>query len=398
MKANPGGPIAGDAIIGRDAEIADLWSTLELLSVVLSAERRTGKTCILRKMSEHPPDSWLPMLVFVESARHPMDCVERIYSVADELGARTRRSVWKGRFRKAYNALAKASNVGGNPLVLPQIRLDWKRWFRLLIDDIVQNADQRAIVILDEFPLMIWNIADDHGPQLAMETLDALREIRETYEPSGRFRFIFSGSIGLHLVLHHLKLHHGYKGSPTNNACRKTLSGMSPEDTELMCSKYLDDENIRRRAPAAFSRRLFERTDGLPLYIQYVCREFQLRQPEEVGVEDIDPVLRDMMDDREVQWFKDAADRIETYYAKSGAQDRAQAILKVLCDHEDYLPESRIMDRVREQIAVEKDEALRSTLELLLDDHYLVRDTSQGERRYRFRYMLLRTWWKINRG
>jgi len=47
MKANPGGQIPPDEVIGRDALIKRLWRILERQSLVLSAERRMGKTCII---------------------------------------------------------------------------------------------------------------------------------------------------------------------------------------------------------------------------------------------------------------------------------------------------------------------------------------------------------------
>ncbi len=50
MKANPGGILQAEAVIGRDAEIADMWAKLEKRSVILTAERRVGKTCLMRKM------------------------------------------------------------------------------------------------------------------------------------------------------------------------------------------------------------------------------------------------------------------------------------------------------------------------------------------------------------
>ncbi len=75
MKANPGGTVTGKAIIGREKEIADIWKRLEKRSVVLTAERRVGKTCVLRKMSEKPRNRWLPLFCWVESDRHPIDCV-----------------------------------------------------------------------------------------------------------------------------------------------------------------------------------------------------------------------------------------------------------------------------------------------------------------------------------
>jgi hypothetical protein len=48
MKANPGGQIDSADIIGRDAVIAELWERLAQQSIVLTAERRMGKTTIVK--------------------------------------------------------------------------------------------------------------------------------------------------------------------------------------------------------------------------------------------------------------------------------------------------------------------------------------------------------------
>jgi hypothetical protein len=44
MKTNPGGQLAANEVIGRDRLIAKLWQILERQSLVLTAERRMGKT------------------------------------------------------------------------------------------------------------------------------------------------------------------------------------------------------------------------------------------------------------------------------------------------------------------------------------------------------------------
>src|SRR5260370_38488104 len=106
MEANPGCTVTGPAIIGREAEIADLWRKLETRSVVLSAERRVGKTSMLRKISEQPKDGWKPILTLVESVRHPIDCVAAVYAEADRVQIRSSKSVWAGRIRSAYEAIA----------------------------------------------------------------------------------------------------------------------------------------------------------------------------------------------------------------------------------------------------------------------------------------------------
>ncbi|NJL68509.1 MAG: hypothetical protein HC894_20835 [Microcoleus sp. SM1_3_4] len=62
MKANAGGEIAPAEVLGRNKLIADLWGILEQQSVILSAERRMGKTSVIKKMrSEANPDKLLPI-------------------------------------------------------------------------------------------------------------------------------------------------------------------------------------------------------------------------------------------------------------------------------------------------------------------------------------------------
>jgi hypothetical protein len=65
MKANPGGTITSEAILGRENEIAAVWQMLEKRSCILSAERRVGKTSLLRKMTEHPQNGWIPVFVWL---------------------------------------------------------------------------------------------------------------------------------------------------------------------------------------------------------------------------------------------------------------------------------------------------------------------------------------------
>ena len=50
MKANPGGKIPIDSIDGRERTIEIIWDTLEQQSVIKTAERRIGKTCIAEMM------------------------------------------------------------------------------------------------------------------------------------------------------------------------------------------------------------------------------------------------------------------------------------------------------------------------------------------------------------
>ena len=66
MKANPGGQVAPDNVIGRDDLIRALWQTLEHQSVLLTAERRIGKTCVVQKMRAEAPGPWFPVYQEIE--------------------------------------------------------------------------------------------------------------------------------------------------------------------------------------------------------------------------------------------------------------------------------------------------------------------------------------------
>ncbi len=113
---------------------------------------------------------------------------------------------------------------------------------------------------------------------------------------------------------------------------------------------------------------------------------------------DIATVLREMMDRPELEWFKSAAERIDTYYSRFGSDEIASVVLNHLCGVADFAPEAEIVDSVRRNVAAEGDTTVIHVLELRRHDNYIVRDTSAGGRRYRFRYRLMRDWWKINRG
>jgi len=80
MKTNPGGQISPSEVIGRDELIRRLWRVLDRQSLVLSAERRMGKTCIVKKMVEEAEqDKVLPIYHDLEGIRTPLEFVEVIF-------------------------------------------------------------------------------------------------------------------------------------------------------------------------------------------------------------------------------------------------------------------------------------------------------------------------------
>lgn len=61
LRVNAGGNLAPEEVVGRDVEIAKMWRTLERQSVLLTAERRMGKTSVLHRMLARPPAGFIAL-------------------------------------------------------------------------------------------------------------------------------------------------------------------------------------------------------------------------------------------------------------------------------------------------------------------------------------------------
>ena len=78
MQINPGGRLNTRDVVGRDNEIARYWRVLERQGLVISAERRIGKTHIVLKMRDEcrrriPALLPGPRIRSLDRGAHPLD-------------------------------------------------------------------------------------------------------------------------------------------------------------------------------------------------------------------------------------------------------------------------------------------------------------------------------------
>src|SRR5260370_14293717 len=97
MRANPGGILAPEDVVGRDKLIERLWRALEFQSVVLTSERRVGKTSVIRKMVNAAGADRVCFLRDVEGFRSPGEFIEGIYADVQPILSkkeRARLAIW----------------------------------------------------------------------------------------------------------------------------------------------------------------------------------------------------------------------------------------------------------------------------------------------------------------
>jgi hypothetical protein len=110
MRTNPGGGLAPAEVVGRDALIADLWDKLERHSVMMTAERRMGKTSVLRKMLAQQPPGVTAFYWDLENIRSPEALVREIFNkVSEDLGNSQK---WQGKVQQ----LLKNWGLGGEKI------------------------------------------------------------------------------------------------------------------------------------------------------------------------------------------------------------------------------------------------------------------------------------------
>ena len=181
MKANPGGQIDIKAVVGREPLIKILWETVEQQSLVITAERRIGKTTIIKKMRDEPATGWAPVFQDLERCHSAAEFAMAVYKEIHQFLST------KGRFArraKEWFTAMGGTEVGGLFKLPETAGPHWKDVLIRSVEDLIHENDATGAKLLflwDEMPFMLANIRDREGEQTAMEVLDLLRALRQTH-------------------------------------------------------------------------------------------------------------------------------------------------------------------------------------------------------------------------
>ena len=239
MQINPGGRLNTRDVVGRDNEIARYWRVLERQGLVISAERRIGKTHIVLKMRDECRSGFLPFYQDLESVHSTAELIRSIYATVHQSlstlsGLRAHVAKWSSLLPDRIGSVALPAGAGS-----------WQVLLSRAFDDLIGIADDGLILMLwDEFPLMLHNLQRREGDDAAIQILDFLRALR--LARADRLRFLFTGSIGLHLVLRSLRKA-GNTNDPVNDMLSLTVPPMAQEDTCGLAAALLEET---RAAPA----------------------------------------------------------------------------------------------------------------------------------------------------
>ena len=388
MKTNPGGQLVSSNVIGRDLLIRKLWAALEQQSVVMTAERRIGKTSVLQKMQAEPPTGWTPVFQDLEGFASATDFATSVYrTVQRHLSSKNRLAQ---RANELLNSLGGAEVGGMITLKLPQqAEVKWQDLLMRSVEDLVneQPKGSRLLFLWDEMPYMLTNIRNGEGEETALQILNVLRSLRQTHRG---FRMLMTGSIGLHHVLTSLERRADAKAG-LNDMYDVEVPPLEPFYAQELTRKLFEGERLEVTDLDATAREVARVSDGFPFYIHYIVRALK----DEGGTVEpgrvesaVEKQLTDASDPWELRHYRD---RLSSYYGAD--EETVLYLLDELAVREEPAGARALLAHLKTLGSYDDLEHVRALLTRLAQDHYLVR----GADGYRFRFTLIQHWWRLER-
>lgn len=388
LTPNPGGSLTADQVYGRDRLISGYWETLAQQSLLLLAPRRIGKSSICTRMVANPPAGFEARMRSLEGLPRASDLVERLY---DDV-----RALLPAKHRTFKNLVAVLRAVG-NTVQSDQVTItvppeDWRAHLDAILADLdAWGAEHGPVVVLiwDEFPLFIDGLVRAGHDREAMQLLDALRAARQRHH---HIRTVFTGSVGLHEIIAHLK-RRGYGNEPINDVAGLVVPVLEPEAALGLARALV------RGLPRAgdveqdelLANTLVRLSEGHPYVLQHLAWRLRVRgeRSADAAEEELDALIDAPNDPLDLgHWL----DRLAHHF-DPGTEKLAWRLLDQLATAPAGLTAAELIQRLRMEDGATDTDRVRELLRALRRDQYLVR----RDDKYRFLFAFLRQWWARER-
>lgn len=402
MKPYPLSPTTGtippDKIPGREEELKNLQKLLIAQSVVIEEFRRMGKTLLLQKLEYITLKNNLPNKAIYFTVQNVKNAKEVTDQLLDTLRKEEKHAGLKITWNKCkalYNKLKPEKiDIKDVSFKLPEFKSYWKEALTACLEDIAEYKQEKGkgiTLILDELPIMLWNWIQNKNAAEATELLDTLRTIGQTLNSKSNVRFVICGSIGMSVVLDHLRENYSYTGEPFNDSENFSVEAMSETDGLFLCEcLYLSGFKGSKDNTENF-KKICTLTENLPFYINKIFSIIDISYSSFLSEENIDKAYQDILTNpKHSDVFDQLHTRLTTYY--TGKAKLMQQILNFLSDQTNVVVEKKIIE------TFENDEAdIKKALERLTKEEYLKRIFVEDKRHYQFKYQLFKKWWSLNK-
>ncbi|MCC7319287.1 MAG: hypothetical protein IT219_12205 [Bacteroidales bacterium] len=362
----------------RNDIINRIYSRLESGNhLYLSAPRRSGKTSIMRALEDAPREGYVFIYVDVEDCKDQEDYFRMLAEELEKSDAKGTLEKLSNKGKSTINSFLdrfKRVKIGGVEIetTQPDTPINFTSAFEDLLREL--EPETKLVIMVDEFPIAVENIAKVQGSQAAVHFLHANRAMRQ--RAKNGVLFIYTGSIGLPSVARKLD------PAPTINDLNIVdVTPLNPKEALDMCKILfqagkvpLDDDVI--------GYLLDKIAWHMPFFIQLLVQ-----------------MLKDTWDNTQLVMTTESVDKA----LEKAASTRSNAYLasyldrlnKTLQDEQRSLA-LRILSIISNNGSIHRNELnleeTRNILEILEYDGYIY----EKEGIYRFNSPILKMWWQKN--
>ena len=393
MKSSTGRWVSGADFFDREPELRVLESRVrDRNHVLLSGQRRMGKTSILRELGRRlEGQGWNFLFTDVEGATCPEDVIADIAEAAHPIRSLSSRfAAGMGRWFKENVEEVGAGISAQDFRVKIRAGLDagtWRRHGERLIRE-CSGHDKPVLLVIDELPIFLKRmLREDGGERRVEEFLSWLRGTFQRLEGDSPV-LIVSGSIGLSPLVHRLgipdRINHLYpfRLKPWSREISVECFGRLAESSELPF-----EEGVAGAVYEALGI-------GIPHHVQSFFAHLQdfaiMKNRDHVAVEDVEVVYR-------TELLGPSGDSDLMHYAtrlREGLDDESYTIaMEVLAEaavRDVFTADARrCLEGLYSRVFDDITGRLTDALEVLVHDGYL----EAGDDGHRFPFRLLKDWW-----
>lgn len=384
--------VCGEEFWNRKRELADIWRALETSSVLLTAPRRFGKTSIMQRLVDSPKNGWNAFYLDTEGIMGPQDFLIEIIAVlahdkAFKLFLGKAGIFWGG-------LLNRIDEIGVSEFKISlrqELAQEWQEKGRQFIG-LLKELQTRTILILDELPILIDNIAKKHSNNTAMDFLSWLRSLRQMPDLREKVRWVTGGSIGIEKVLQHI----GFGTNVINDLERIHIREFGNKEAKDFIEAILRS-NLETSESSKDVIGKFLEVIGIPIpyFIQILVRE-SLNEMEHLGKKVLSQEIIEQAYEQRVlasynrTYFEYYYERLRHYY-----DDETQKVAKELLTEvarSSRLTKKQLWNKYQ---ALTKDKGDKDSFSYLLsdleNDFYLKSDSNRDI--FSFATKVLRDWW-----
>jgi len=237
LKQAHGNWVTGDRFWDREEEI-DLFrrKTREGAHLLLVAQRRMGKTSLMKEIARRLSDEFECVFVDFQNATTPQDAIAEL-----SLALRPHKSLWLRGRELFANVLDRVEKIGSEDLgITLRAGLAGGNWASKgdELFAILAEAEKPVLLLMDEVPILVNRIIKGEEyiitperRRIASEFMSWLRKNSQRHQ--GKARIVISGSIGFEPVLRQANL-----SGTINNFVPFELKPWS-DDTAIGCLRAL---------------------------------------------------------------------------------------------------------------------------------------------------------------